>query len=401
MRSLHRILSLFVAVFLLYLGLTGMAIQLTDLRTLFTHAPATDPNMMAIREGFDGPGDFQVIVTGDYTAPALPDEFDFQAALPGALGAARSAFGNAGLDYAEFRMSDRGPVANFESGRQRLRFDLTSAEPIVAPTPRREQSMVPSFRNTLKWLHRMTYFGDWPLWINPVVGVALGMFVVTGLLMYLQLLSARRRMKRAGLFWSAGGGWRTLHRWLSVCAAAFILVVALSGTWLAVESLVFGMYLESQQPPPGQPRPARPSPLTPLRDAELPAMLTTTLAAHRELAPGQPVKALRLRIYGGMPQAIVIAGSGEATRQEAFDARTGRAVTLTEPGYPETGFPFGWQAHQIAKAVHRGDYIGLSGRWMDLFAGVSIVFLSTSGIVMYINMWGRRRQGGRPAIIWK
>jgi hypothetical protein len=37
----------------------------------------------------------------------------------------------------------------------------------------------------------------------------------------------------------------------------------------------------------------------------------------------------------------------------------------------------GWQAHQIAKQVHRGDYIGLSGRWMDLAAGLSLAIPCT------------------------
>lgn len=83
-----------------------------------------------------------------------------------------------------------------------------------------------------------------------------------------------------------------------------------------------------------------------------------------------------------------------------FNASTGRRVTETEPGYPETGFPFGWQAHQLAKQIHRGDFIGLSGRWMDLIAGVSIVLLSLSGAVMYFDLWNRRRRTGRRALVW-
>ena len=101
-----------------------------------------------------------------------------------------------------------------------------------------------------------------------------------------------------------------------------------------------------------------------------------------------------------MPQGVVVTGLGDDTQQTVFNAVTGRRVGLTEPGYPPTGFPFGWQAHQIAKQIHRGSYIGLSGRWMDLFGGLSMVYLSLSGAVMYFELWNRRRRSGRRALLW-
>jgi len=58
MRTVHRVVSLFVVLFTLYLGITGTLMQIVDLRTLYSHAPATNPNMRAIREGFDGPDGF-------------------------------------------------------------------------------------------------------------------------------------------------------------------------------------------------------------------------------------------------------------------------------------------------------------------------------------------------------
>jgi uncharacterized iron-regulated membrane protein len=129
-------------------------------------------------------------------------------------------------------------------------------------------------------------------------------------------------------------------------------------------------------------------------------MLRTTLSAFRSSLADQPLKVLRLRVYGGMAQGVVIVGSGDDTQQVVFNAATGHRASLTEPGYPPTGFPFGWQAHQVAKQVHRGSYIGLSGRWMDLFGGLSMVYLSLSGVVMYVEMWNRRRRSGRRALLW-
>ena len=399
MRTVHRVISLFVVLVTLYLGITGTLIQATDLRTLLRHAPATDPDMMAIREDHDGPGDYAVIGPADFTAAVLPPHFDYQAALPKLLGAARAAVGAAPLSYAEIRMGEDKPVGRVQSGRQLLRYDFTADQGQVNPIPRREHPPEVSVHNEIKGLHRMTSIGDWALWINPIVGIALGVFIFTGVVMYLQLLSARSRIGRRDWFWSAGGWWRTLHRWGSIVAALFITVVALSGTWLAYESLIFGIYMEHHSPQPGRP-PARQSGVTPLSDERLPAMLTTTLQAYASSLPGQPLKVLRLRVYAGMPQGVVVAGLGDDTQQMVFNAVSGRRVSETEPGYPETGFPFGWQAHQIAKQIHRGDYIGLSGRWMDLSAGVTLIYLSVSGLVMYIDMWQRRRRSGRKALIW-
>lgn len=401
MRTVHRIISLFVVLVTLYLGVTGLVIQGVDLQSLYRHVPPTDPNLMALREDHDGPGDFAVIATSDYLAPALPVQFDYQAALPRLMTAAHAALAEGPVDYAEIRMTDAGPVGRVLSGKQVFALGFDSGLSQLGPLPKRENERPPSVRNQFKSLHRMTTFNvNWILWINPIVGIALGVFVVTGLWMYFQLLSARRRIGRGNWFWKAGGWWRTLHRWTSLVAVVFLMIVALSGTWLAYESLVFGYYLTSHLPVPGQPQAPRPPAITPLSDEQLPAMLTTSLNSWRTTLPDQPLKVLRLRIYGGMPQGIVVAGLGEETQQVAFNATTGRTASETEPGYPETGFPFGWQAHQIAKQIHRGSYLGLTGRWMDFLSALSMIFLSISGAWMYYEMWQRRRRSGRKALIW-
>jgi uncharacterized iron-regulated membrane protein len=397
MRTVHRITSLFVLLVTLYLGVTGTVIQVIDLKTLLRHAPATDPDMMAIREDKDGPDSFEVLGTDDYTTALLPASFDFQAALPRLMDAARAAMGGTPLDFAEIRMSESGPVGQVKSGKQLLRVDFATGQSQSSMETRHERP--PSLRNDIKHIHRMTTFGDWALWINPIVGIALGMFVITGVVMYWRLFSARKRIKRPQWFWKAGDWWRTLHRWSSIVASLFILVIALSGTWLAVESLIFGYYMSAHRPAPGMPF-VHQSGVEPLPDAQLPRMLSTTLTAYRSSLADQPLKVVRLRVYGGMEQGVLVVGMGDDTQQVVFNAATGHRAGLTEPGYPPTGFPFGWQAHQLAKQIHRGSYFGLSGRWMDFFGGVAIIYLSISGAVMYAQMWNRRRRAGRGALLW-
>ena len=401
MRSVHRIVSLFVVLFTLYLGVTGTVIQGVDLRSILRHAPATDPDMMAMREDADGPGVYAVLAPQDFTAQALPPRTDFQLLLGRLLATARSQLGaDAMLDFAELRMDGSSPVGRVQAGPRLLTLDFATDHTSIGPVPRRDDHPA-SLRNQVKSLHRMTTFRrDWLLFINPIVGIAMGVFVVTGVWMYVRLLNARRRARRHEWFWSAGGWWRTLHRWVSVVMAAFLLVVALSGTWLAYESLVFGYYLTAHLPAPGRPMAQPKSPLTPLADAQLPGMLRTSVDAWRNRFGDEPLKVVQLRIYGGMPQGALVFGPGDDTRQVVFNADTGREVSETEPGYPETGFPFGWQAHQYAKQIHRGFFLGLAGRWMGLFSGVSVIFLSVSGAWMYYEMWWQRRRTGRRGLIW-
>jgi uncharacterized iron-regulated membrane protein len=53
------------------------------------------------------------------------------------------------------------------------------------------------------------------------------------------------------------------------------------------------------------------------------------------------------------------------------------------------------------KHFHSGAMFGLSTRAMNLFAGLSLIFLSASGLYMYFDMWLKRRKGGRNNLFWQ
>ncbi len=128
-------------------------------------------------------------------------------------------------------------------------------------------------------------------------------------------------------------------------------------------------------------------------------MAQTTLAACRAIRGSTPIKVIRLRYFSGMPQGVIVTG-GEDTAQLVFNAASGRRVSMTEPNYPYTGFPFGWEEHELVKRIHRGDVFGVPGRLMDVFAGCSLVFLSISGLSMYLDLWRRRKRMGRTGLFW-
>jgi uncharacterized iron-regulated membrane protein len=411
-RPSHRITGTIIVVFTLYFSVTGSIVQMIDLRTIATHAPATDPNMMAIRESLDGTPNYAVIEPTDYAATALPDSFDFSSSLAKVLAAARQSAGNTQLKFLELRVIDGKPVGivkacNYGPGSfedRVVQFDVATGAALPGPPERPRARPAPSIRQQAKAWHRLNALGDQMVWLNALVGIGLFVMVVTGLVMYFQLLRARARTGRRALFWSAGGWWRSLHRSVSVLAALFLLFVSVTGTLLSIDSLALWIYRDTHFSRDSNGRLPFPVGMdgdfsSPLSDTQLPAMLATTLSSYHARYGKKPIKVLRLRYFSGMPQGVIITG-GDDTRQLVFNAVTGERASMTEPGYPYTGFPFGWEEHEFVKKIHRGDALGIPGRLMDLFAGLSLVFLSTSGLVMYLDMLRRRRRAGRKELFW-
>jgi uncharacterized iron-regulated membrane protein len=404
--TVHRWISIVIVLVTLYLSVTGTLIGLIDLKGILLQSSPYDENLQAMRGDVNGPGEYAMIGPAYYLSPPLPADIDYPAAFARALQAVRAAAGDVPLRYLELRQEQHGTVAiaQLVHARTTLVFDAATGAPRPgAEVPRHNQESQQSARIVVKSLHRMTTFGNGALWINVVVGIGLIVLIVTGVWMYVKQYRARARRGRAGLFWKAPDWWRTLHRAVSVTCAVFLTILTISGLWLAVESLVFGYYIAdqvAQSTLSGQP-PAfmRRDDMGALPLASLPQMAQVTAAAYQHDYTALPPRAVRLREYAGYAQGVVISGESEA-RQLVYNARSGVAMRQTEPGYPDTGFPFGWQAHQWAKQVHNGGMIGLGGRAMNLLAGLALFYLSISGVVMYGRLWRRRAGNGRKALFW-
>jgi uncharacterized iron-regulated membrane protein len=401
-RPLHRIIGTVILLFTMYFALTGLTIQTIDLRAIASRAAATDPEMMAIRESIDGSGNYAVIEPTDYAAAALSHGYDFHAALSRVLKSARFSVGATPLKFLELRVIDGKAVGLVQSADRLLRFDPETGAALPDSPKNPRTPPAPSLHQQVKQWHRLAALGNAMSWLNGLVGISLFVMIVTGLYLYFQLLRVRRRAGLNAVFWSSGGWWRSLHRWVSVIAALFLMVVSATGTLLSIDSLSLGIYQQTHKSAGKYSR----FPIgmigdysSPLPDAKLPAMLDTTLSAFHSTQGDAPIKVLRLRYFAGMPQGVIVSG-GNDTRQLVFNAETGKRASMTEPGYPSVAFPFGWEEHELVKQIHRGDAFGLAGRMMDVFAGLALAFLSGSGLTMYLDLLRRRRRGGRKQIFW-
>jgi uncharacterized iron-regulated membrane protein len=223
--------------------------------------------------------------------------------------------------------------------------------------------------------------------------------IVTGLIHYWRVFKQRRKVGKQALFWRGGDWWRELHRWLSLISAVVIVSLCVTGTLLSINSIGSAVWQRLYLPP-GAKNPFVGDYSTPLRDAELVRMTEVTLAAFRSARPDTGIKVLRLRYFAGYPQGIVVAADSDTT-QLVYNTATGAALGLAEKGYPNMGFPFGWEWNQRLKRIHRGDILGMSGRWVVVISALALAYLALSGLVLYYQAWLRRYRSGRRSLLWK
>lgn len=401
MRRWHRLCALLTVPVMLYIVATGAGIEFADMAALLGRAPETGPEMRTMRAHVYGPPSFVVVSATDYAAPALPPGIDFAAALERTAELARAAVPGGSLRLVEMRTWQGRPVGHARMNGTELAFDLQSGArlPDAAlpwPQPPPELS---SPRATFKNLHRLGLFGMYSAGINLIAGIALSLMIITGLIQYQRLFAARASAGRAAPLWGGSGWLRTLHRSLSLIAVVPVLWLLLSGLALSLDNFIPAVQGALAGPPKG-PDAFMGDFSKPMDDAELPAMAGTTLASFAREHPGTGIKVLRLRYFAGYPQGVIVAADS-ATSQLIYDTRTGAPLSMDEPGYPKLFFPEGWELHQDLKRMHRGDLLGMPGRWIASLAALSLLYLLTSGIVMYWQQWRRRVSSGRSGLIWK
>jgi uncharacterized iron-regulated membrane protein len=284
-------------------------------------------------------------------------------------------------------------------GRRQMMFDLASGERLPdAALPPPPPTNLPATRAGFKFFHKFTFLGRWATGVNALASIGLCGLIFTGIAQYARLYASRLKQDRPAPLWSAGSWWRNLHRWTAVVAGVLVLWIAITGLALSIDN--FGAFISiATSPKPHGIDPFVGDLSTPLTDSGIPAMTSTTLAAFKTAAPVIGIKVIRLRYFVGYPQGVVVAAD-PATRQFVFNAVSGKPMSMHEAGYPNLNFPSGWDWHQRLKRLHRGDFFGMPGRWLDTLGALALVYLCLSGIVMYVQLWLARRRNGRKALIW-
>ena len=393
-RQLHRGTMTIGALLAAYWVVSGLTLAVFD---------ATDPHQAWAALG-GGPG----ARLNDWaaSAQAVPDPTTLATGIRAALATAGT-MPIAGVDYRMTGATPRLQLSEANGERDgELRFYAATGRPMTAlvadgdpfaPRPRMFDT-----RERIKSLHKGDAYGLPGQSLGLLTGVLVSTLAISGMLLYLQLWRARRRAGRAALFWTARESrWRRLHRGVAVVAMLFVLNKAVTGTILACGELQVQLAIHQLLPFPYP----MPTPMPPYSEGALSADplqgLQTSFQAARSMAPDAPIVAIDLVRHDGRAKGLVTLG-GTPARTFAFDMATGVPLDDWATRGTQAGNGYFTDWHQVVKRMHRGDIIGrFAGRYVDIVAGAALLYLLISGVVMYAQMFSRRRRAGQTSLFWK
>lgn len=176
---------------------------------------------------------------------------------------------------------------------------------------------------------------------------------------------------------------RKFHRWGSVVAAIFLLIVAVTGVILQVQHLT-GEHDEEEggKRPPALLTTAMPS-------SAYAALVARTIEATRARSAGAPVASVTLRDKGDTVEGMV-AIAGDPGREITVDARSGRVLSDEVR-----------EGESIILRIHSGEILGEPGVILGLLWGLGLLALVVTGSWIYLDMYRRRRKGtGKRGLFW-
>lgn len=273
------------------------------------------------------------------------------------------------------------PFPTRHEGLDRLYLDATSGE------------LLPPRQSYLFWYLRHLHvrlLSDWNgrLFVG-LVGIAMLLSVVTGLLIHKHLFRDLLRMR-----WKFGDGGRTLmselHKWVGAWGLLFHLMIALTGTWLALEGYVSAAIRAAIDAGPETPHVAvddRPATMTSLA----PLLLRAPSAI-----PGLQPTYVDLDRWGMADATVTIAGDLPGTLVQhgmarvRYDAVSGALLEVRDAR--TRGF---WaQLRAALEPLHYGYYGGLGLKLVYLLLGMMPALLSLTGALIWFDRRARLR-GGR------
>lgn len=176
-------------------------------------------------------------------------------------------------------------------------------------------------------------------------------------------------------FW--GFPMRQIHRWTSLVAALFLLIVATTGVILQVQRLTGDEEDRDRAAPTGLPL-----------NAYVPMLAKTLEVAHARV-PNRPIVSVELQLAGNEPKGIVTF-PGEPGRQITVDPRNGKVLKDEEH-----------EAESLILRIHSGEILGEPGVVLGVFWGSALVLLSITGFIVYLELYRRRRKAsGKSGLFW-
>jgi len=182
---------------------------------------------------------------------------------------------------------------------------------------------------------------------------------------------------------------RQWHRWFGLPAALFLLFAATTGVLVAGTEF-FGADEARREALRDVVSPVTAAVPADLRARAVDSVVARALAAVATRAGDAPVDRITLELKGDSPTVTVFTGkrTGGEDRKFTIDAHGGRIVR--EEAYADKPFLY---------RLHSGEAFGDGGLVAAMAWGLSLVWLTISGLVIY---WRMRRRGatGWRRVFW-
>lgn len=179
--------------------------------------------------------------------------------------------------------------------------------------------------------------------------------------------------------------WRSWHRWVGWLAAVFLLWIAATGFFLAGTEFFGEAEAERERL-----RDTTSAVTTAAAPSVFSEPIERAMAAAAKLAPGAPVDRVEVRYKGDPARVVVYLGrpGGGEDRSLVFAAATGEL--LAQEDYSDKSF-----LHRL----HSMEAFGDGGLGAGMACALALLFLTVSGVVIYLQM---RRPGatGWRRVFW-
>ena len=178
---------------------------------------------------------------------------------------------------------------------------------------------------------------------------------------------------------------RQYHRWVSIFAAVFLLIVSVTGVILQVQKLTGD---DADAADHAVIPPVAGGLTTAMPPAQYAVLLGRTLEAARARAPNTPVTSISIKMEGSVMQGLV-ALPGDPPRQLVVDARSGRVLSDEHAEHDS-----------LIMRIHSGAILGEPGVVLGILWGSALAVLSVTGGWVYVDMYRRRRKAAKRGLFW-
>jgi uncharacterized iron-regulated membrane protein len=178
---------------------------------------------------------------------------------------------------------------------------------------------------------------------------------------------------------------RSLHRWIAPLAALFLIIIAATGVYMQGETLWRAYH------------PARRAEAQSLPAGEISNWFDLALTAARRARPESGIAMVSVSMDGSQPRADVVWTQSDVP-ELSIDPRTGSQFQSSSTGAADQSLSR--RLGRLILELHRGDLLGLPGRWLGFACGIALVLLGVTGLIVYLKIYLRRVNLRRWSPFW-